>query len=107
MVTVDAQTVKGGRYLTRLAARKGLALDVKALLAGARGFTPIWPLYKIEHAFAQLGRWRRLSAATRVARQVPAPGSKSPRSATSPGAWSPDAVRRIPRRTMAAERRRR
>ena len=23
--------------------------------------TPIWPLYKVEHAIAQLGRWRRLS----------------------------------------------
>lgn len=49
------------RGLTRLAARRGLALDVKAPPAGASGFTPIWPLYKIEHAFAQLGRWRRLS----------------------------------------------
>lgn len=49
------------RGLTRLAARKGLALDVKAPPAGASGFTPIWPLYRIEHAFAQLGRWRRLS----------------------------------------------
>jgi len=28
---------------------------------GACGFRPIAPLYKIEHAFAQLGRWRRLS----------------------------------------------
>jgi hypothetical protein len=27
----------------------------------SRGFTPIWPLYKVEHAFARLGRWRRLS----------------------------------------------
>ena len=52
---------RGYRGLTRLAARKGLALDVKAPPAGASGFTPIWPLYKIEHAFAQLGRWRRLS----------------------------------------------
>jgi hypothetical protein len=25
------------------------------------GFTPLWPLYKIEHTFAQLGRRRRLS----------------------------------------------
>jgi transposase len=23
--------------------------------------TPLRPLYKVEHAFAQLGRWRRLS----------------------------------------------
>ncbi len=34
------------RGLTRLAARKGLALDVKAPPAGANGFTSIWPLYK-------------------------------------------------------------
>ncbi len=25
------------------------------------GFTPIAPLYRVEHAFARLGRWRRLS----------------------------------------------
>ena len=28
---------------------------------GRVGFGPIAPLYKVEHAFAQLGRWRRLS----------------------------------------------
>jgi transposase len=49
------------RGLKRLASRKKLALDVKAPPPGVRGFTPIWPLYKIEHTFAQLGRWRRLS----------------------------------------------
>jgi len=49
------------RGLDRLAARKGVRLEVKAPPAGASGFTPIWPLYKIEHVFAQLGRWRRLS----------------------------------------------
>ncbi len=26
-----------------------------------RGRTPLWPLYKVEHTIAQLGRWRRLS----------------------------------------------
>jgi putative transposase len=49
------------RGLTTLAARKGVRLDVKAPPAGVTGFTPLWPLYKIEHVFAQLGRWRRLS----------------------------------------------
>ena len=49
------------RGLTRLAARKGLELDIKAPPKGRTGFTPLWPLYKIEHVFAQLGRWRRLS----------------------------------------------
>lgn len=49
------------RGLTRLAERKRVRLDIKAPPAGRSGFTPIAPLYKIEHAFAQLGRWRRLS----------------------------------------------
>ncbi len=49
------------RGLERLAARKGLALDIKAPPAGVSGFVPLRPLVKIEHAFAQLGRWRRLS----------------------------------------------
>jgi putative transposase len=49
------------RGLRRLAARKGLALDIKAPPAGASGFMPLRPLVKAEHAFAQLGRWRRLS----------------------------------------------
>ncbi len=49
------------RGLARLAARKGLALDIKAPPPGTSGFVPIRPLVKIEHAFAQLGRWRRLS----------------------------------------------
>ncbi len=33
----------------------------KAPRPGVSGFVPIRPLYRIEHAFAQLGRWRRLS----------------------------------------------
>ena len=45
----------------RLAERKHVALDIKAPPAGRSGFTPIWPLYKVEHTIAQLGRWRRLS----------------------------------------------
>lgn len=49
------------RGLARLAARKGLALDIKAPPPGASGFMPLRPLVKVEHAFAQLGRWRRLS----------------------------------------------
>ena len=42
-----------------MAAKKGVKLDIKAPPRGAVGFTPIWPLYKVEHAFARLGRWRR------------------------------------------------
>jgi len=49
------------RGLRRLAARKHVALDIKVPPPGRSGFTPIRPLYKVEHAFAQLGRWRRLS----------------------------------------------
>ena len=33
----------------------------KAPPKGTPGFTPLWPLYKVEHTIAQLGRWRRLS----------------------------------------------
>jgi hypothetical protein len=39
----------------------GHVLDIKATPPGVGGFVPIRPLYRIEHAFAQLGRWRRLS----------------------------------------------
>ena len=49
------------RGLARLAERKHVRLDVKAPPKGVSGFVPIRPLYKIEHAFAQLGRWRRLA----------------------------------------------
>lgn len=49
------------RGLERLATRKRLALDIKAPPPGVTGFVPLRPLVKIEHAFAQLGRWRRLS----------------------------------------------
>jgi hypothetical protein len=36
-------------------------LDIKAPPKGSVGSTPIAPLYWVEHAFARLGRWRRLS----------------------------------------------
>ena len=49
------------RSLARLAERRHVALDVKAPPKGVSGFVPIRPLYRVEHAFAQLGRWRRLS----------------------------------------------
>jgi putative transposase len=49
------------RGLAHLAARHGLELDIKAPPAGSSGFVPLRPLVRIEHAFAQLGRWRRLS----------------------------------------------
>lgn len=49
------------RGLRTLAERRTVRLDIKAPPAGRSGFTPIAPLYKIEHTFAQLGRWRWLS----------------------------------------------
>lgn len=49
------------RGLAKLATRKHVALDIKAPPAGVSTFTPLWPLYKVEHTIAQLGRWRRLS----------------------------------------------
>ena len=49
------------RGLAKLACRKHVALDIKAPPRGVSGFTPLWPLYKVEHTIAQLGRWRRLS----------------------------------------------
>ena len=67
---------RGYTGLAALTASRGLALDIKRPPAPAmlppskpgskpkrapRKFTPIKPLYKVEHAFAQLGRWRRLS----------------------------------------------
>jgi hypothetical protein len=87
MVMIDAQTVKGGRagptfhnaggrdgrtigtkrsILVEIlglpiAARKRVKLDIKAPPKGTSGFVPLGPLYKVEHAFAQFGRWRRLS----------------------------------------------
>lgn len=40
---------------------KGLTLDIKAPPTGSKGFVPMKPLVRVEHAFARLGRWRRLS----------------------------------------------
>jgi len=52
---------RGYRGLARLAARKSVNLDIKVPPAGKSGFMPLKPLVRVEHAFAQLGRWRRLS----------------------------------------------
>lgn len=52
---------RGYRGLRNLASRRNLRLDIKAPPKGQVGFRPIASLYKVEHAFAQLGRWRRLS----------------------------------------------
>ena len=52
---------RGYKGLNKLAAKQGVVLDIKAPPKGTSGFTPIAPLYRVEHAFARLGRWRRLS----------------------------------------------
>jgi hypothetical protein len=52
---------RGYRGLGKMANMKGIRLDIKAPPKGTVGFTPIAPLYRVEHAFARLGRWRRLS----------------------------------------------
>ncbi len=52
---------RGYRGLNKLVAKQGLVLDIKAPPKGTSGFTPIAPLYRVEHVFARLGRWRRLS----------------------------------------------
>lgn len=52
---------RGYRGLAKMANRAQVKLDIKAPPKGTSGFTPIWPLYKVDHAFARLGRWRRLS----------------------------------------------
>jgi len=58
------------RGLQSLASRRHVALDIKAPPPGVGGFVPIRPFYRIEHAFAQLGRWRRLSRLLRGHRSV-------------------------------------
>ena len=57
----DVIADRGYRGLAALAARKHLGLHIKAPPNGSTGFVPLAPLYKVEHAFARLGRWRRLS----------------------------------------------
>jgi len=52
---------RGYRALGAAAARHGARLEVRAPPPGATGFVPIGQLWKVENAFAQLGRWRRLS----------------------------------------------
>lgn len=80
----DVIADRGYRGLGKMAANNGLNLRIKAPPKGTVGFTPIAPLYKVEHAFARLGRWRRLSRCYEGGRpRAPAPGSRLPRSATS------------------------
>lgn len=52
---------RGYRGLKVLAHNRNLTLDIKAPPKGAKRFVPMPPLPKVEHAFAHLGRWRRLA----------------------------------------------
>jgi hypothetical protein len=53
---------RGYRGLAKLADRHGLALDIKRPPPTCVAtFVPLRPLVKVEHAFAELGGWRRLS----------------------------------------------
>jgi putative transposase len=49
------------RGLARLAARRNLALEQQGAAAGGERLCPAPPAQPGRHAFAQLGRWRRLS----------------------------------------------
>lgn len=49
------------RGLAKMAAKRGLRLDIKAPAEGDERLHADRPLYRVEHAFARLGRWRRLS----------------------------------------------
>jgi hypothetical protein len=55
------RTIQDFGAMGKMAAKKGVALDMKAPPKWTSGFTPLRPLYNVEHAFARLGRWRRLS----------------------------------------------
>jgi putative transposase len=57
----DVIADRGYRGLAVLAARRHVGLLIKAPPTGSSGFVPLAPLFKVEHAFARLGRWRRLS----------------------------------------------
>jgi hypothetical protein len=52
---------RGRTGLAKLASRRQLTLGIKAKPVGTVGFTPIGPLWRVEHAFAQRCRWRRLA----------------------------------------------
>ncbi len=57
----DVIADRGCKGLAALAARKHLGLHIKAPPKRSSGFVPLATLYKVEHAFARLGRWPRLS----------------------------------------------
>jgi len=52
---------RGYRALEAAAGRHHATLEIKAPLPGQVGFAPYRTLWRVENAFAQLGRWRRLA----------------------------------------------
>jgi hypothetical protein len=67
---------RGYRGLAKLAARKHVRLDIKTPPQGTTGFTPLWPLYKVDTPSRGSGGGGGCRAAMRARRQAPAPGSK-------------------------------
>ncbi len=78
---------RGYRGLGKLAAKHGVLLDVKAPPKGTAGFTPIAPLYRVEHAFARLGRWRLSRCYEVVGREHAFVARRLPPSPTCSHAW--------------------
>ncbi len=52
---------RGYRALEKATQHHHARLEIKAPLPGQVGFAPYQTLWRVENAFAQLGRWRRLS----------------------------------------------
>jgi hypothetical protein len=71
--------------LTAIARGSRASRDIEAPLAGRRGSTPIVPLYKIEHAFAQRGLAAPVALLRRQRGCRPGHGSRSRRSPVSRG----------------------
>jgi transposase len=81
------------RGLAKLAARKHVALDIKAPPAGVSGFRS-GRFFGSSTPSPSSAAGDGCRAVTRARKPPREPGSRSPRSATSPGARSPDPVRR-------------
>ena len=52
---------RGYRGLAEMTTGHKVTLSIKSPPSGSTGFVPLTPLYRVEQAFARLGRWRRLS----------------------------------------------
>jgi len=89
---------RGYRGLAKLASRKHVKLEIKARPKGASGFTPLVPLYRVEHALARLGRWRWLSRCyegTEASARARLEVARSPTSSAGCESSRPDLARLI------------